>query len=800
MKELIVFDVDYTINNNHGVIRLLCKDKNGKTIIFEDDKFDSYFYIYTNSTDNVVKKIKEYDFGEIGKIKDALVTEKLLDGNRVKIVKVIVENPRDIPNIRNVVKEWKEVKEEYEYAISFVYRYLLDKQIQPMKWISIDDKGNIKDLGKEIDVDFKILAFDIEVIEEENEEKIIMISIFDNKDYKKVLTTQKIDAKFIEHLNNEELLIKKFIQLIKERDPDFICTYNGDAFDFVKLRERCDKLKIKLELGRDGSVVKLERRGRISAATINGRVHIDLFNFVDHILSSNMKTEVLTLDAVARELVGEGKIDIKWKEIKELWKNKKDLEKIAQYSLKDSQLTLMLANHLLPQIFSLSRLTMTLPFDTSRYYYSQLVEHFLMRKSVADNRIIPNMPKHDEIEKRRQLPSYTGAIVIEPKTGIHSDVLVFDFQSLYPTIIVTHNISPETLICGHSECRNKNLVPESKNYFCMTQKGFIPKHLEEIIIKRREVKEKMKKINKNSEEYNKLKNYQYSLKIIANATYGYFVYSGARWYCRECAEACASFGRYYITYVLKSAKEAGFDVIYADTDSCFLTIPKSSKNKSIEKVNEWYKKINSILPGIIELEFRGSYEGGIFVSRKGEERGAKKRYALIDENGELEIRGFETVRRDWCDLAKNVQHEVLKIILKEKNPDKAVNFVRDVIKRIKEGKVKLDELIIYTQLTMPLSEYKQIAPHVRVAMKMKQRKKPVIEGMVVEYIITKGSGSISERAEPVEDVKEDQYDPDYYINNQVLPAAMRVLQALNITEEDVLNMVGQIKLKDWFKK
>jgi len=220
----------------------------------------------------------------------------------------------------------------------------------------------------------------------------------------------------------------------------------------------------------------------------------------------------------------------------------------------------------------------------------------------------------------------------------------------------------------------------------------------------------------------------------------------------------------------------------------------------IKKAKEFEKKVNKKLPGIIELEFRELYEGGIFVARKGEKRGAKKRYALIDKQGNLEIRGFETVRRDWCDLAKDIQHEVLRIILQEKNPDKAVNLVRDTVKRIKSGKATLEELTIYTQLVKPLSEYEAIGPHVKVAKKMKERGRPVGKGMIVEYIITKRSGSISDRAEPVEDVKEGDYDPEYYVNHQVLPAAMRVLQALEITEQQVLSGKIQAKLGKWFEK
>jgi DNA polymerase Pol2 len=321
-----------------------------------------------------------------------------------------------------------------------------------------------------------------------------------------------------------------------------------------------------------------------------------------------------------------------------------------------------------------------------------------------------------------------------------------------------------------------------------------------VIKKRQEVKQKMKKLKKGSEEYKKLDNYQYSLKIIANAMYGYFAYVASRWYCRPCGESCTAWERYYIDQIIKNAKENNFEIIYGDTDSVFIKIPNVSGKQLNEKAANWLNKVNDKLPGIIELEFRGLYQGGIFVARHGEEKGAKKRYALIDYDGNLEIRGFETVRRDWCDLAKKIQHEVLRIILQDKDPDKAIKLVKDTIKKVQDGKAKLDELTINTQLTMPISAYRQIGPHVKVAMKMEQRGKPVGEGIIIEYIITKGKGSISDRAEPVEDVKEGQYDPEYYINNQVLPAAMRVLQALELTEEQILSGKTQAKLGEWFER
>ena len=218
------------------------------------------------------------------------------------------------------------------------------------------------------------------------------------------------------------------------------------------------------------------------------------------------------------------------------------------------------------------------------------------------------------------------------------------------------------------------------------------------------------------------------------------------------------------------------------------------KEQLIKKAEEFVAKINKLLPGIIELEFRGLYEGGIFVAREKGEVGAKKRYALIDYQNKLEVRGFETVRRDWCELSKRIQREVLTTILRDKNPAKAVQLVRETIKKIKEGEVSLDELVIHEQITRPLAQYEQVGPHVKAAMKLRERGVPVGEGSVIRFVIVKGSGSISDRAMPVEFVKPGSYDPAYYIEHQILPASLRVLKALGYSKQDILAEKVQKKL------
>jgi len=820
-ENLLVLDADYILIENKPTVRIFSKDEKGRTVLVLDDTFEPYFYVMPKKGKlaELKNKIAKLDTKKLEtKILKVETVNRTWQGEKTKLIKITIDNPRRIPDVRDAIKNWKEVEDTFEYDIPFYKRYIIDKQIKPMGWISVEgdeietknyqiDKAikahSVKAIELEKNIEFKILAFDTEFIEENGKSKLIMLSLASNHGFKKVLTSQSWEGQqnYVESVKNENEIIERFLEIVKDIDPDFICSYNGDNFDFPKIRERADELKIPLKLGRDGSPIHIVRRGRISSAKIKGRIHIDLFDFVDHILSPSMRSEVLTLDEVAQELLGVGKKKMKYKEMVEIWSKKEEMEKLAEYSLWDSELTLKLAELILPQIFAICKLTGLLPFDVCRNTYSQLVEAFYTNRAFTNNVLIPNRPKTEEIEKRRMSPAYKGAIVIEPKKGIHSNILVFDFRSLYPTIIVSHNISPETFNCQHPECREKNAVPETKWHFCIKKKGFIPKHLEDLIETRKKIKEKMKKVKEGSEEWKRLDNMQYALKILANATYGYMGFFGARWYRRECGAATASFGRFYITQTIEIAKSENFEVVYADTDSLMAKIPEKMSEEKLRKCGEKFvEKINKKLPGIIELEFRDLYEGGIFVARKAEEVGAKKRYALIDYKGNLEIRGFETVRRDWCELAKKIQRDILVIILRDKDPAKAIQLVRDVIKKIKEGKVSLDELTIFEQITRPLSQYEQIGPHVRAAQKAKARGRPIGEGSVIGFVIVKGMGSISDRAEPVEDVKPNQYDANYYIKHQVLPAAMRVLKALGISEQEVVSGKVQRKLDGFLKK
>lgn len=189
--------------------------------------------------------------------------------------------------------------------------------------------------------------------------------------------------------------------------------------------------------------------------------------------------------------------------------------------------------------------------------------------------------------------------------------------------------------------------------------------------------------------------------------------------------------------------------------------------------------INSNLPESMELEYEGFYRRGFFVS--------KKRYAVI-EDGEIIAKGLELVRRDWAPIVKKTQEEVLMAILREGNTDKAIEAVKKVLKKIKSGNVNYKELIIHTQITKNLNDYKQVGPHVIAARRLEEHGIAVTKGTIVQYIIVKGKGAISQRAVPYEYSEDYEYDKDYYINNQLIPAISRIMNSLGYSKKDLENL------------
>jgi DNA polymerase I len=311
--------------------------------------------------------------------------------------------------------------------------------------------------------------------------------------------------------------------------------------------------------------------------------------------------------------------------------------------------------------------------------------------------------------------------------------------------------------------------------FSKKETGLVPAVLDYLVEKRGEIKKRIKALEPGSEDHVKISARSQALKILSNSFYGYLGYARSRWYSRPCAESVTSWGRKHIMETIEKAEKWGFEVIYGDTDSIFVEYKKK------EDILRFMDEINATLPEKMELELEGFFPRGVFVSKKGGEgRGAKKKYALINEDGRIKIRGFELVRRDWSEIAKETQLKVLEAILKEGSKEKAVWGGRETVERLQKGDVPLEMLAISTQLNKDPDNYEVKSPELSAARKMLDAGIPVEKGTMISYVIGKKGKSISEKAVPLELAKE--YDTDYYINNQVLPSVMKIMKELGYDE------------------
>jgi DNA polymerase I len=815
MVEKIQFfplDVTYKVIDNKPVIHLFGRTAEGRQVLIVDDSFEPYFYVIPKKGIDVREKLEKIRVERDDKVASVIKTEQVSKkylGREVQAIKVYTKLPSDVPIIRDVIKEWEIIEGTYEYDILFSRRYLIDKNITPLTLHEVEAETyairskvpafkalKIAQVSTDT-IKPRVLSFDIETYNpsmniEPKKNPIIMLAFYSDN-YKKVFVWKKFktDLDYVEFVGSEAELIEKFKETIEAFKPDILTGYFSDGFDLPYIKTRAEKYKISLDLGLDYSELSVTRKNVVKAS-IKGIVHLDIFKFIRKIMGSTMETESYNLNSVAVELLDEAKHEVNLDELSGIWDNDAEkLEKFCQYNLNDSMLTYKLTQKMMPTIAELVKIVGLTIYDINRMGFSQLVEWFLLRQTPNFNEIAPNKPNYNEIQSRR-MQTYKGAFVYEPKPGLYNNIVVFDYRSLYPTIIGSHNISLGTLNC---ECckGTARVTPGGENYwFCTKTKGFIPTLIEDLITRRMRIKEIIKESY--DEKYALLDARQNSLKLLANSFYGYLGFFGARWYSIECAKATTAWGRFYIQDVIKKAETEGFEVLYSDTDSVFLALGGKTK----EDVTKFAEKINRELPGLMELEYEGFYPAGIFVSAKMGAFGAKKKYALLLESGTLKIRGFETVRRNWSFIAKETQEKVLEIILRENNKEKALEYVKKVIAKLKNKEIPIEKLIIHTQLQKEISDYSSIGPHVAAAQRLINKGAKIGTGSLIKFVVTSGSDIIRNRVKLPEEVSEGDYDADYYINNQVVPAVDKIFEVLGYTKEDLLSHSGQKKLERFF--
>ncbi len=795
--EGLVVDIDYINIENFSRIRITLRDNEGSSLQFIDETFSPYFYILSDTglnSGSISSLLGDEENKSVLSVEDARL---MLNGKERSAVRITVKATKDVKLVSESLRDYGV---PYEYDVLFWKRYVIDKQFSPMHGVRItydesDGKRiirEIRQLDDRVGIRLSHICFDIETynplgVPRPEKDPVIMISYMDGNE-KRVITTKPIDRDFVTLKASEKDLIEEFSGRIAKLDYDVISGYNSSNFDLPYLLARAKKTSADFLIGRSSEEIKQEHHGLVEAVKIPGRINADIYNvakFVSIVGASEklLRANRFTLGEVYRAITGDMKVTVEKKDIWKLWDGtKEELEELADYSLSDSVSLDALYNFFIPLEIEIASIVGTTLSEACVSTTGQLVEHFLMRYARRNNELIPNKPSEEVIARRNANP-IEGAYVKTPEAGIYDRIAVFDFRGLYPSIIIAHNIDPSTIA---SESEDAYVSPDGTR-FKKSPQGIIPKALKLLISERTEVKKLYKKDPDNKEYAARSQ----ALKIIANSFYGYLGYSRSRWYSRECAASVTAYGRDYISKTMEQAEAQGFRVLYGDTDSIFLLMGDKSKEDAMRFLSD----VNKSLPESMELELEDFYVRGVFVGKKGGTSGAKKKYAMLSESGRIKIKGFELVRRDWSNISRETQRKVLEAILKDGSKEKAVGIVKDVIRNLREGKVQMKDLVIYTQLRKRIDSYDSSSPELSAAKKaieQKVKKKSDLEGATIGYVVSRGSGSISEKA-VLEELAEN-YDPDYYIKHQVIPATLKILKELGFSEEELQGMGSQKKL------
>lgn len=786
-----LLDLNYELRNNTPEIWLWGIDDSGNRVLVIDKNFVAYFYAVVEEGVNPKKVVEEIEKETHASIAKLEVVERKFFGKPIKAVKVYCKNPEDIVKYAKVFRKLEGVKDCFEDDIRSSMRYLIDNNIAPCGWheVEVDEeksmlnvqadkiyaaKSSPKLIEKTEIPKLRVLVFSIICYSREGSPKpdrnpVIIIS---------TATSNGEEKQFLADGNkNDKQALQAFLNYVRNYDPDIIVGYGTNTKDWQYLNERCKKLGLRLTVDRVGTEPHTSVYGHVS---LTGRINIDLSDYADEF----PEVKVKTLENLA-DYLGVMKLEnrtlIDEIDFADYWDNKDKREILKKFSSDNTRCVMGIAEAILDFAMQLSNLV-GLPLDhVGTAAVGFRVEWFLIKHAQKIGELVPR-----RIEQPYR--PYAGAIVLKPEAGLHENIAVLDFKAMYPNLMITYNLSPDTYVPPKEPIPKIGVyeAPEVKHRFRKEPAGFYKEVLSYLISVRDEVRKRMKTLNPKSVEYRVLDARQKAVKVITNASYGYAGWIGARWYVKPVAEAATAWGRYTILNAVDLAKKIGLRVIYGDTDSMFVKYEPEKVEKLSREIEEKFGL--EIKPDKIYVR--------IFFTE------AKKRYAGLLPDGRLDIVGLEVIRGDWAAIAKKVQEKVLEIILKEQSPKKAAAFVQQCIYELRQKQVPFRDLIIWKTLTKPAEEYEIKASHVEAAKMLKEKGWELAVGDKIGYVVVVGAGRLYERVKPYIFASYDEIDVDYYVSKQVVPAAARILESFGITEEQLLTPSvgekGTRKLTEFF--
>jgi DNA polymerase-2 len=782
MRGFIVYS-DYSTQDEKTIVKLFGRLENGESFVTLNT-IEPYFFVEEKDEKEIKKLLSKYK----------TETSKLTTFDNNKVTKISHSSQTELNKLSSFLH--KKGIDTYEADIRPHLRFIIDNNLlgsieikgdsQPSERIDkvfINPEIKLSDFHPKL----KVVSIDIE---SSKSGELYCIGIYtENKKINLMITDKKLENTI--SCKDEEDCLEKFKQEILKIDPDIITGWNMIDFDLAQLQERFKKHKIPFDIGRENGNIRLRIESNFfksSSADISGRQVLDAMNLIqDPFIQEapsikHAEFESYKLEDVAQAILHKGKIisgENRHDEIEKLYKNKNQssLQKLVDYNLMDCELAYKILEKTDIINLAIERSQLTgLQFDRLTASIAAF-DSLYIRESRKHNFVNPTT-KYGEKEERIK-----GGYVYSSKPGIYHNVLIFDFKSLYPSIIKTFNIDPASYL----EHKEKNSIEAPNKAHFKNNQGILP----DIIAKLHLAREKAKKEKRELSSY--------AIKIIMNSFFGILASPNCRYFNLNMANAITHFGQMIIKLTAQEIEQHyKMKVIYSDTDSVFVetNLGKEKANKIAieiqEHINNFYKKYtkqNYQRESYLELEFEKQYLSLMIPEvrtkqgkEKEESKAAKKRYAgLLEINGkeEIEITGLESIRGDWTEAAQEFQKELLdKVFHKEE----ITSFIKSYIKKIKEG--KLDSKLIYRKsIRKGLEEYtKTTPPHVKAA-----RQLDVLEGNVIEYYIT------TEGPEPIQKLRH-KLDYEHYIDKQIKPLANQVLILFGKDFDELFEKGKQTKL------
>ena len=700
------------------VIRIYGRDRWGRPMALWDADFYPYFYLANPRPAD--KRLLAAGGAEIVDYVDLEHYSK-----KHNCAKVRVRSPSDIPRLRDKLKV--RMRMVFSADILYPFRYLYDKEIGPFVNVTFTEENEVKNIERcsAFQPKLKVMTFDIEA------------SLRTKELY--CIAAQINGEKGVVFDGGEKEQIDNFCEWVRKEDPDIINGYNIIGFDIPFLLKVCERVGTTFAIGKNGEQPwsrenKKMTYQRMREWFLTGRIVVDTWQQV----KQELKPIHESLGFVGELLEAGSKDNIDASRIEDEWKNRR--QEVIDYCIQDVNVTYNVFMH--DKIASLDKsLAMSqacdLPLEhcfspkTSRLTDSILIRRF-DKQGIA-------VPTNDWETKGDKIKGATVFDVASP--GVFKDIAIMDFKSMYPSVIIKNNICPSTYVNRVND-NIEHIESPIGAYFRQDKKGILPEVLKELWEWRDSTKLEIKN---NGDYFDRL---QYSIKVLMNSFYGVMASDFYRFTNPLIGGSVTAFAREGIQKVYDKLNAGNYEVIYGDTDSVFVDL---NGDDPFEVAKELSKEG-------LEMEVEK-------ILRTFFTHGAKKRYAAMVQwpKESFYVMGYELKRGDSFKLQREGLEKVLRIIL-DGDPDQAFRYVSSIVKKIRNGNIDLEDLIITKNVRNP-KDYKNpdSMPGVQAAMKLKARGFPWLAGTKVSWIVTNAKKSPQE-VEPYIDNAELNIRPDldYY--------------------------------------